>query len=389
MDRCRHVMGGIMGVLLFWLFVGPTWAQAPTPDPFVFGHTVERGDLAAIQRWLDQGLDPEYQAAQIGTGLMVAAWNGNIDMMALFVERGADVRRSNRYGEQPLQLAAWNGHREAVQWLLAHGAPLDRQGPEWGALHYAVFNGHGQVVGDLLARGANVNARSPNGSTPLMLAAREGREQLVPVLLEAGADTNAQSDWGDTALTLAMRYDHYRLAKMIASPAEFAIAVKAPKESFGQASRSTSAPDEIEEILKQIRAAEAEGRPSADLHKKLLAAVRARRVTALPLAQRPMPRPYQPRSMIITARRTQPGAERAQLVVDGSTAGTEPKATSPNAATAVGKAALVKSASAGTHRAAVTHVSDLLRQVRLLEAQGRPAEELRQQLYRAVDALER
>jgi ankyrin repeat protein len=31
---------------------------------------------------------------------MVAAWYGHIEMMALFVERGADLRRSNRNGEQ-------------------------------------------------------------------------------------------------------------------------------------------------------------------------------------------------------------------------------------------------------------------------------------------------
>jgi len=134
------------------------------------GYAVERGDLRTVKRWLDEGLNPEYQAAHIGTGLMVAAWYGQIDMMALFVERGADLRQTNRHGEQALQLAAWGGHQAAVKWLLDRGAPLDRIGNQWGALHYAVFNGHEKVVNDLLARGANVNARAPNGATPLMMA---------------------------------------------------------------------------------------------------------------------------------------------------------------------------------------------------------------------------
>ena len=55
---------------------------------------------------------------------MIAAWYGNVEMMALFVERGANPKRANRNGEQPLQLAAWNGHLEAVKWLLDHGADL-------------------------------------------------------------------------------------------------------------------------------------------------------------------------------------------------------------------------------------------------------------------------
>ena len=90
--------GGVM-LLLCCLLVGPVLADAPAPDPITFGYAVERGDLRTVKRWLDDGLNPEYQAAQIGTGLMVAAWYGNIEMMALFVERGADVRRSNRNGD--------------------------------------------------------------------------------------------------------------------------------------------------------------------------------------------------------------------------------------------------------------------------------------------------
>ncbi len=241
-DFVSDVLGGAGRWLLLamCLLAGPLAAQMPTaaPDPITFGYAVERGDLRTVTRWLDEGLNPDYEAAQVGTGVMVAAWYGQVEMMALFVARGADLRRSNRNGEQALQLAAWGGHLDAVRWLLEHGVPLERQGNNWGALHYAVFNGHQKLVEELIARGANVNARSPNLSTPLILAAREGRDDLARLLLESGANPKAQNDWGDTPLTMAMRYDHLHLAKMISSPEEFEIAVKAPKESFGEALRS-------------------------------------------------------------------------------------------------------------------------------------------------------
>jgi hypothetical protein len=66
--------------LLCWLVAGSAAAQMPTsaPDPITFGYAVERGDLSTVTRWLDEGLDPEYEAAHIGTGLMVAAWYGHI-----------------------------------------------------------------------------------------------------------------------------------------------------------------------------------------------------------------------------------------------------------------------------------------------------------------------
>ncbi|MEF8698798.1 MAG: ankyrin repeat domain-containing protein [Candidatus Accumulibacter sp. UW20] len=394
--RLIHRLGGGL-LLLGCLLTVPVSAQSPAavavpattpavaPDPFAFGYAVERGDLRKVKNWLDQGLNPEYEGAHVGTGLMIAAWYGNIEMMALFVERGADLQRSNRYGEQPLQLAAWGGHLEAVKWLLERGAPLDRQGQQWGALHYAVFNGHEKVVSDLLARGANVNARSPNGSTPLMMAAREGHEGLARGLLEAGANPKLQSDWGDTALVMAMRYNHLRLAKMISSPEEFAIAVKAPPESFGPATRSAAAPTPVETILSEIRAAEAAGRPSEQLHQKLRTAVNGlRQPSSVPLAQRPMPRPYVPRSMVITARRAQPGAERAQLVVDGAAAGKVVAGTSP-AVTARPPGA---NAARQERSLAAARAADLIRQIRLAEAQGKPADQLRQELYQAVEALQ-
>jgi len=94
-----------------------------------------------------------------------------------------------------------------------------------------------------------------------------------------------------------------------------------------------------------------------------------------------MPRPYVPRSMVITARRAQPGAERAQLVVEGAP-GAQPVA-------AMATAAAKPQASAAKARSlAAAQASDLLRQIRLAEAQGRPSDELRKQLDQALEAMQ-
>lgn len=371
----RWVKFGRCAVVSLALAGSLAWAAAP--DPFTFSFTVERSDLNRVRTWLDEGLDPEFVGAEIGTGLMIAAWNGNIPMMALFVERGANPRRANRNGEQPLQLAAWNNHVEAVKWLLDHGALLNREGNYWGALHYAVFNGHAELAKYLISRGAEVNAKSPNGSTPLMMAAREGREELAKVLLESGADPRSKNDWGDTPLTLAMRYDHYRLGKMISSPEEFAIAVKAPKENFGEPVRSAAAPSEIEQLLRQIREAEASGQSSEELRKKLMEAIAAfrRSSTVVGQSRRPMPLPFQPRSLVITAKRGAVGSERAQVVVNG-------KPAAP--AAPAGTISITPSQPA---RATAGQVAELMRQIRLAEAQGRPADDLRKQLFDAVEQM--
>ena len=369
-------MGKWKILLSLWLLVAAS-AFAASPDPITFGIAVERGDTRSVRKWLDEGMPADYQADRIGTGLMIAAWNGNIEMMELFLSRGANPRRVNNNGEQAVQLAAWNGHAKAVAWLLERGAVLNRDGKQWDALHYAVFNGHTDLAADLIKRGANVNARAPNGSTPLMMAAREGHEEAAKLLLESGADTSLKSDWGDSALTFAMRYDHYRLGKMISTPEEFDIAVKAPKESYGEASRSAATPARIDDILRQIREANAEGRETSELRKQLHGAIAEYRGPPKPLGLagpkviKPAP---PPRALVITAKRQNPaGGERVEVV--------------PGGAPQVPPGTVRVTPTQPDAGSSPSRIADLVRQIRVAEAQGRPTDALRRQLDDAMQKL--
>ncbi len=344
--------------MLFMLFLGSAMlVKAELPNPTRFSWLVEKGDIKAVQQWFNEGLNPEFEGATIGTGLMIAAWNGNIEMMALFIENGANPKRANKNGEQALQLAAWNGKTEAVNWLLQHGAPLNRTGDYWGALHYAVFNGHLELAKSLVQQGANVNARAPNGATPLIVAAREGREEAVKFLVEQGANTKAATDWGDTALNMALRYDHYNLGKLVATQEEFDAAIKLPKENYGNAQRSFSPPAKLEGLLRDLFEAEALGNPTTELKKKLQQEINGanftsgRVVQSAKEARRPAPVPYQPRSMVITAKRGNPSQERAVIV-------TKPT----NSAEKQAK------------------IGALMRQIRSEKAAGRPTEKLQKEL---------
>lgn len=70
------------------------------------------------------------------------------------------------------------------------------------------MNGHANVVPLLPAgsAGANPLATSPNGVTPLMMAAPGRQDEVLKVLLEYGADDSAQkNDKGETAYDWAVR----------------------------------------------------------------------------------------------------------------------------------------------------------------------------------------
>lgn len=366
---------GLISALVATAFAGST-AWAALPDPVAFGVAMEVGDTTKARQWLDEGLPPNFVADRIGTGLMIAAWEGNIPLMELFVQRGANVNFVGPSGEQALQMAAWKGQTEAVKWLLAHGASINRQGHEWGALHYAVFAGQEALAKYLLERGANPNAQAPNGASVLMMAAREGHEGLAKTLLEAGADPNLRNDEGETALVWAMRHDNLRIAKMVSTPEEFARAVKMPPQSFGVAMRSVPPPSRISTIMREITKAEAAGRPTMELRKALFDAIADfKRTSNVGRSTMPQPKtvyptmPKQPRALVITAQRQNPGAERAEVVYGNDGAGANGK-TGGGAKPAMA--------------AAENDPAVLLRQLNAADAAGKPTAELRRKFFEAL-----
>lgn len=347
--------------------VSTLWAALP--DAVRFGIAVELGDTRAVRNWLDEGLSPEFTSNRIGTGLMIAAWEGDVAMMELFVSRSADVNRTNRNGEQALQLAAWNGHLGAVKWLLDHGAAVSRTGKQWSALHYAVFAGHTDIARLLMERGADVNGRAPNDATVLMMAAREGREELARSLLDAGADPRAVNDRGETALVWAMRQRNLKIAQLVSTAEEFALAAQAPPETFGAPNRSVPPPAEVAAVLQQMRLAQAQGRPVADLKEAFYSGLAGFRRSDAPSPPAVPSKPSKPpasvtsgrlKALLITAKRNQPGSERVRLVYDE-----------------------VKKAPAA-QPATAADVEELVRQIRQAEAQGRPTKALREALYDAM-----
>lgn len=334
--------------------------QAQLPDAARFGRAMELGDLSSAAKWLDEGLPPDFESDTLGSGLMIAAAEGNIALMQLFVERGANIDYISRIGEQAIALAAWHGRQEAVEWLLDHGAALNPRDKSWGALHYAAFAGRARIVDLLIARGAALDSRAPNLATPLMMAVREGNEAIVRTLVEAGADARAESDRGENALGWAMRYKRLRIAELVAPPEEVAAAVvETPVTAPAAMPASVPAPPDVAELLAKLRQAEAKGRPTQALRRQFMAAVDAhrrsadtRRVQAAPSA------------LVISAKRGKPGAERAELVPAGAT-----------------PALQSISADAGA--------ADILRALQAAQDAGQPTEALRQRFREKVEQIRR
>src|SRR6266702_5574509 len=123
---------------------------------------------------------PLYAALQKGSSKVAEA---------LWHHPALQVDVANVNGETPLMIAALRGNLAWCQRLAKRGAAINRDG--WSPVHYAASGSDPKVVAWLLEQGALAEAKSPNGSTPLMMAAGYGSEASVDVLLAKGADAAA------------------------------------------------------------------------------------------------------------------------------------------------------------------------------------------------------
>ena len=123
-----------------------------------------------------------------------AAFDGNIKAVKRHLDAGVDANAQTRSENTPLHAAAYRGHTEVVELLIAHRADVNaRDVRGWIPLHVAVDQGHTQVAELLIARGANVNARMKGGGyTVLDLANLKEQIELAGLLRKYGAKTGEE-----------------------------------------------------------------------------------------------------------------------------------------------------------------------------------------------------
>ena len=203
---------GFLGTVVAGLALG---AQAGSFDDFFTA--IQRDDGAAITALLRRGFDPNTRGAQGQVGLVTALQLGSLGAaQALLAARNLDVQARNRSGETALMMAALKGHVAVVQALIARDADINQTG--WTPLHYAASGaqaGHTTIIGLLLEHHAYIDAASPNGTTPLMMAAQYGAPESVQRLLDEGADPLLKNQLGLTAVDFALRAQRKDLADKI------------------------------------------------------------------------------------------------------------------------------------------------------------------------------
>lgn len=174
------------------------------------------GDHAAVEAIVEQR--PDLARGRTDEGLpwtLAAVYRGHPGVADLLLRHGAEL--------DPFSAAAL-GRTDQLKVLLDRGeAGLQELSPDgWTPLHLAAFFGHRETAAMLIDRGADTAARSKNeiANTPLHAAIAGGRAVVAELLIERGADVNAVAN-GLTPLDIAAgREDQEMMTYLIAHGAE-------------------------------------------------------------------------------------------------------------------------------------------------------------------------
>jgi ankyrin repeat protein len=152
-----------------------------------FFKAIEFDNAEAVTALLQRGFDPDSPSPQGQPALMLAMQKSSRKVAEVLMEwKTTNLSIHNPKMETPLMLAAITNQLDWAKKLIERGADVNQKG--WTPLHYAATKGNIEIMRLLIENHAYLDAESPNGTTPLMMAARYGQEDSVQLLLGARAD---------------------------------------------------------------------------------------------------------------------------------------------------------------------------------------------------------
>lgn len=185
-----------------FFIVGTGVALAGSFESFFIA--VRQDNAQKVNELLIRGFDVNTIDPKGQTGLFLALREPSPKVVEILINwPKIDVNKLNAQGESVLMLAAIKGELELADKLIKKGADVNKT--NWTPLHYAASGGHAALISLLLENSAYIDAESPNGSTPLMMAAMYGSGASVKLLLQEGADPKLKNQQDLTALDFAQR----------------------------------------------------------------------------------------------------------------------------------------------------------------------------------------
>ena len=199
-------------LIYLYVFIGFSISKAGAFDDFFKAIVFDQ--VPVVGNLIYRGMDPNTPTEKGEPALVFAVRSGAPKTVAFLLKQaGIQTDATNTADETALMLAANANDLASANLLIEAGASVNR--PNWTPLHYAASKGHTEMMRLLIENDAYIDAESPNGTTPLMMAAYYATPKAVKLMLEEGADPTLQNKDGQTALDMALSKDKKLSAQYI------------------------------------------------------------------------------------------------------------------------------------------------------------------------------
>jgi len=141
------------------------------------------------------------------------ARKGHTEVLSVLVESGLWKNNKGEYSEA-LAFAAQGEYLDTMKFLLSVGADIDGGKVATPPMYWAAIQENFEIAEYLINNGADVNAITPRKSeTPVSCAAEFGHPEILEFLVAHGARVDVIDDWGNTPL-------HYAVSPVFERPIE-------------------------------------------------------------------------------------------------------------------------------------------------------------------------
>jgi len=182
------------------------------------------GHVTAVKLLLDMGSDVNAQIeTNRNTALTLACFQGRHEVVALLLDRKANVEHRAKTGLTPLMEAASGGYVEVGHVLIERGADVNAPpvpSSRDTALTIAADKGHYKFVELLLSKHASVDVKSKKGCSPAWLAANGGHLEVLQLLSKYNSDIDSQDNRGISCLMASFRKGHIKVVKWLVKHAK-------------------------------------------------------------------------------------------------------------------------------------------------------------------------
>ena len=195
----------------YWAFTQSVYNGAPNDAPpsesdkqairnYYLLRAVMMNDAAGAQEAIRLGADiNEFSIVngRRGCPLIRATTNGNMGIVRMLVESGADVNIMQLNGENSIAIASSLDYYEIAEYLLKHHA--DPNVRAHGGLTPLALAENSRMVKLLLDNGADPNIPDSDGDLPIIARIDNGDVASVELLIEAGTDIDRANKVGISA----------------------------------------------------------------------------------------------------------------------------------------------------------------------------------------------